>query len=383
MRIRHSLLVAAVFLLPGNANAEIARIPLVEGLVKVVAVEGPAGDSEQIVTVTRADSAIVEFTVIFRRMGANGPVSQTRTREVRREDLAKSNRRNNVFQTGDPPKFPGSTLTQISASTLAELKATGRSAYILGTWKNDDDDDEATRSFVSIPAGRKYFRGTLVRVERGVVPMSVVVNGQPTRLDTVHVKGRFTVGNDSVDIELWVLDDPLNPLILRHFRRRTLSQTIRIDFPVAEPLAAQLQFALAGGPGVIGGFGGGSGASGEGSAGGTCRASLSGIYFDFAQATLLPQSTGTLQAVADVMTANPGWSLRIEGHTDNVGGDAFNLALSQRRAAAVRDALIARFKVPAARLAATGFGLTKPVASNDSLDGRAANRRVELSRTCP
>ncbi|MCY7319187.1 MAG: OmpA family protein [Ramlibacter sp.] len=110
---------------------------------------------------------------------------------------------------------------------------------------------------------------------------------------------------------------------------------------------------------------------------------MSGIYFDFAQATLLPQSTGTLQAVAEVMTANPGWSLRIEGHTDNVGGGAFNLTLSQRRAAAVRDALIAQFKVPAARLAATGFGLTRPVASNGSLVGRAANRRVELSRTCP
>lgn len=381
MRIRLSLLVAAFFLVPSQASAEVTRIPLVEGLVEVSATRGPSGDREHILTVTRADSSIVEFTVIFREMGANGPITDTRTREVRREDLAKSNRRNGHFQAGDPAKFPGSTLNQLSASTLAELKATGRSAVILGTVGKGDA--EAESGFVAIPAGRKYFRGTLARVERGVVPMSVLVNGQPTRLDTIHVKGTLTVGNDSVDIEMWVLDDPLNPMILRHRHRSTVSQTIRFDFPVGEPLAIQLQFALAGGPGLIGGFGGGSGASGGGNAGGTCRASLSGIYFDFAQATLLPQSAGTLKSVADVMTANPGWSLRIEGHTDNVGGGAFNLALSQRRAAAVRDALIAQYKVPAARLAATGFGLTRPVASNDSLAGRAANRRVELSRTCP
>jgi len=382
MRIRLSLLVAAGLLLAAHANAQNTRIPLVEGLVEVIAVRSTSGDQEQIVAVTRADSAIVEFTVIFRRIGPNGPVNNTRMREVRREDLAKSNRRNGYFQVGDPLKFPGSTLHHLSSSTLAELKTTGRSDVIVGMVLGTGDN-EAASGFVVNPAGRKYFRGTFIRVEPGRVPISVVVNGTPTRLDTIHVRGKLSVGNESIDVEMWVMDDPLNPEILRFRTRKSVSQTVRFDFPVAEPLVAQLQFALAGGPGVIGGFGGGSGANGGGSAGGTCRASLSGIYFDFAQATLLPQSTGTLQAVAGVMTANPGWSLRIEGHTDNVGGGAFNLALSQRRAAAVRDALIAQFKVPGARLAATGFGLTRPVASNDSLDGRAANRRVELSRTCP
>ncbi|MEO8162113.1 MAG: OmpA family protein, partial [Arenimonas sp.] len=223
-------------------------------------------------------------------------------------------------------------------------------------------DAEAASDFAAITAGRKYFRGTLVRVEPGVVPISVLVNGKPTRLDTIHAKGVLTVGSDSVDMEFWVLDDPLNPLVLRGRQGRNFGQTIRLDFPVAKPKVAQLQAALAGG---------------------ACRTDLSGIYFDFAKATLLPQSAGALRAVADTMKANPGWTLRIEGHTDNVGTAAFNLDLSQRRAAAVREALIAQFKVPAARLAANGFGASKPVASNTSLDGRAANRRVELARTCP
>lgn len=358
---RFGLLLLALALPSLQVEAQIpVRIPLVQGLVQVAAVQRPSGDEEQVMTITRADGAIVEFTVLFRSMGSKGVVTNTRTREVRREDLARSNRRNLVFQDGDPPKFPGSTLGHLSSATLAELNATGSSAVILGTLTQAEAD--AASGFMAMPSGRKYFRGTLVRAEPGAVLISVLVNGMPTRLNTVHAKGKLTVGNDSVDIEVWVLDDPLNPMILRGRQGSNIGQTIRLDFPIAKPKVAQLQAALAGG---------------------ACRANLSGIYFDFAKATLLPQSASTLQAVANTMSANPGWSLRIEGHTDNVGTAAFNLDLSQRRAAAVRDALITQFKVPAPRLAASGFGATKPVASNASLDGRAANRRVEIARTCP
>lgn len=256
--------------------------------------------------------------------------------------------------------FPRSTLGQLSSATLAELKATGRAAVILGTVRNHEARE--ADGFALVPLGRKYFRVSLNRVEPGAVPLSVIVNGKPTRLDTIHAKGLLTVGDDKIDYEMWVLDDTLNPMVLRVWRGRTLTQTIRFDFPVTKPKEAQLQASLAGG---------------------ACRANLSGIYFDFAKATILPQSEGTLQAVAEMMVAQPRWSLRLEGHTDNVGTPAFNLDLSKGRAAAVRDALITQFKVPAARLSASGFGATKPVASNASLDGRAANRRVEIARTCP
>ena len=77
---------------------------------------------------------------------------------------------------------------------------------------------------------------------------------------------------------------------------------------------------------------------------------------------------------------NPAWKLSVEGHTDNVGGDAYNLDLSNRRAAAVKQALVERLQVAADRLTTTGFGASRPRETNDTLEGRARNRRVELVR---
>jgi len=73
-------------------------------------------------------------------------------------------------------------------------------------------------------------------------------------------------------------------------------------------------------------------------------------------------------------------SVAVEGHTDSVGTDAYNQRLSQRRAASVREYLVAH-GVSASRLSVAGFGEAKPVASNTTADGRAQNRRVELRVT--
>jgi outer membrane protein OmpA-like peptidoglycan-associated protein len=80
-----------------------------------------------------------------------------------------------------------------------------------------------------------------------------------------------------------------------------------------------------------------------------------------------------------LLNADAGLKLRVEGHTDNVGGKAANQALSDQRAAAV-VAWLASHGVTKARLAAQGFGDTKPVADNATEEGRAKNRRVELVR---
>ena len=87
-----------------------------------------------------------------------------------------------------------------------------------------------------------------------------------------------------------------------------------------------------------------------------------------------------LEEIAGVLKTNPDWKLTVSGHTDNVGGDAYNLDLSQRRAAAVKLALVTRYHIAPERLATDGFGATRPVATNDTLAGRALNRRVELTR---
>ena len=70
----------------------------------------------------------------------------------------------------------------------------------------------------------------------------------------------------------------------------------------------------------------------------------------------------------------------MNGHTDGIGGDQFNLGLSGRRSTAVKDALTKRYGVAATRLTTAGFGKSQPKDTNETLEGRARNRRVELVR---
>lgn len=110
------------------------------------------------------------------------------------------------------------------------------------------------------------------------------------------------------------------------------------------------------------------------------RISLYGIQFDTGSATIRPQSDASLAEVAKLLARNSGWKLAVIGHTDNVGGEAFNQKLSQQRAQAVTQALSDRHKVSPGRMRAQGMGMKQPVAPNDSEEGRAKNRRVELMR---
>jgi outer membrane protein OmpA-like peptidoglycan-associated protein len=110
----------------------------------------------------------------------------------------------------------------------------------------------------------------------------------------------------------------------------------------------------------------------------TGRVALYGIYFDFNKAEVKPESDTTLAEVAKLLQATPAMNLLVVGHTDNVGTFDFNLDLSQRRAAAVVEALAARFKVSRVRLKPFGVSFASPAASNQTDDGRGKNRRVEL-----
>jgi outer membrane protein OmpA-like peptidoglycan-associated protein len=110
------------------------------------------------------------------------------------------------------------------------------------------------------------------------------------------------------------------------------------------------------------------------------KVDIYGIYFDFASDRLKPESTPVLEEIAGVLKDNPAWTLTVNGHTDNVGGDPYNLDLSKRRAAAVKQALVTQYHVAPERLLTDGFGASRPVDTNDTLAGRARNRRVELTR---
>lgn len=105
---------------------------------------------------------------------------------------------------------------------------------------------------------------------------------------------------------------------------------------------------------------------------------VNGILFDTGKADIKSESAPALQEVAKLLKQNPALKVYVVGHTDNVGGLAANIDLSRRRAASVVQALTTQYGIPAARLQAYGDGPYAPVASNDSEDGRALNRRVEL-----
>jgi len=102
------------------------------------------------------------------------------------------------------------------------------------------------------------------------------------------------------------------------------------------------------------------------------------VLFDFDKSNVKPQYHGLLDEVVAVFKQNPGLRARIEGHTDNVGTAAYNQKLSMRRANAVMQYLVKK-GIAKDKLYCEGFGFSRPVASNDTKEGRALNRRVQFT----
>jgi OOP family OmpA-OmpF porin len=108
-----------------------------------------------------------------------------------------------------------------------------------------------------------------------------------------------------------------------------------------------------------------------------CGSVIHGITFAFDSAEIRPESGAVLTALHNGLRANKSAKILIEGHTSNEGTDAYNLALSERRAQAVVADLTKR-GLAAARLAAAGIGESRPIATNVDESGRSLNRRVEV-----
>ena len=111
----------------------------------------------------------------------------------------------------------------------------------------------------------------------------------------------------------------------------------------------------------------------------TGSVALYGINFDTGKATLQSGSEAMLGEIVKVLREHTDWKFEVQGHTDNVGAAAANLALSDQRAKAVVAWLVTN-GIDATRLVAKGYGDSQPVADNTSEDGRAKNRRVELKK---
>lgn len=206
--------------------------------------------------------------------------------------------------------------------------------------------------------------GTLQRVEPATVPVSILVNGKRQMVPAIHAHmDAVSLTTPGSGYDFWFLDDTSHAWILRSHSvehgKAGSQDLVRVDW-TDNDTKAQLATAMTT----------------------SCRAQVYGIHFATASAEVSPASTPTLDEIADLLRHQPSWRITIEGHTDSIGGPAYNQDLSQRRASAVKDTLIARYKIDGTHLSTAGFGLTRPVETNTTLAGRARNRRVELVRPC-
>jgi outer membrane protein OmpA-like peptidoglycan-associated protein len=268
------------------------------------------------------------------------------SRFVQSEDLRSARTMHYTYWSRDPEVFPGTT-PGVSAAIVNELRAKGAAAmtYVDVRLKN------------GLPIERKL-EGSVSRIGAGSDPFSIIVNGRRTELRVLHAKGRLGDARGAQDLEFHVLDDTENPLMLAVNTLGLSSRMTRIAFPRAAGSADSIERELE-----------------------ANRASdVYGIYFDFGSDVLRPESDRVLKEIADLMAKHRDWTLQVDGHTDNIGGGGANIDLSRRRAAAVKAALVQRFAIATARLSTGGFGAGRPKDTNETVEGRALNRRVELRR---
>ena len=317
------------------------RVPLAAGLTITAAVSHPAGDAEVILMVQSLAADAYRMTFSF-----DGPAEMGSSQAVRRvlmQDHREARTMRNWYGANDPETFPGTT-PFFSSAIINDLRREGSAKLTLLV---------ATSAATLAQTAVQALPGSVKRIEPTAVSVPMLVNGRMVDLPCIHARVDAGSGSLRRTADLYVLDDPDNPIILRWRDETRNSRILKLDFP-----AASIEREL------------------------TERRSTDvyGIYFGFASATIRPESERVLKEIADALLRNPAWKLRIEGHTDGLGNDAANLDLSKRRSAAVRAALVSRFKIDGGRLLAEGKGEVEPKASNDTADGRAQNRRVELIR---
>lgn len=281
-------------------------------------------------------------------------------KSVRQKDMEGAHKILFRFLQDDPENLPGLTIFHASKSMMQELTTTGSTAFVFANGPVGEDGLFSSKS-------RKYYRGSLKVIEANA-PLDVLINNMKMVVPTLHVHGHLTVGEFETDVDFWFSTDIDNPLIIRaQSGEGNWIQLVRVDDP---------QVVFVAGQGI-------SGSSiAEGLESSNCRAMAEGIYFDSGSSTLLAASNASLKNIAELLKAHADWSITVEGHTDNIGGEAYNLDLSNRRAAAVVAALTKQNPVSADHLLSQGFGETKPIDSNETPVGRAHNRRVELARKC-
>ena len=247
-----------------------------------------------------------------------------------------------VYETGEQPNMPevirGTLQFSMSAASFAALKKTGEThhRYL----------DLVTREARDV----NDIDGILKSEGKGT--FNIIVNDQKIEVPTIEATYRDDKKHHLIRVK--VLDDDRVPFMLDYYHP---GQTFFITYTkVSYPGEIEEQLAK------------------------KKRIDVYGIYFDFASDSIRPESEPILREIGAALASNKEWTLTINGHTDSVGTVASNRDLSERRSAAVKKALVERYKVDASRLSTNGFGSSQPKEPNDTDIGRARNRRVELIR---
>jgi len=313
------------------------------------------------------------------------------SRKILTADLQNSHEYAETFSEMQQPTLPNTTALGISSATFNDLVTKGEAEFsyhdvglkgalggLLGGIagmtdqmnKNNPNggaaEDQKTQQAMKDLQDMGKVKCAMKRAN-SIFAFPVLLNDERVQLPAIRTSCRAENGTLA---EFYILNDPQNPLSLTwKIGKSNRLQVVKLEYaPVTQ---------AAGG-------GGGAASSGakqlEQKLGQQEKVRIYGIYFDFASAEIKPQSKPTLDEIAEVMAAHPDWKLNVAGHTDNIGGDAFNLQLSQQRAEAVKTALVAQYKISADRLTTGGYGASSPVETNDTMEGRARNRRVELSK---
>jgi outer membrane protein OmpA-like peptidoglycan-associated protein len=401
-------------------------VPLCPGLTIVTAVNQTSGDYESIKTIESVGPQEVRLKYSSERPDADifaiGPVGLKQVvmhRTVLAQDLLSATSYQQVFLEDSEETIPGTTSIGTSAAVLDALRTKGEIELRIS---NAYSGLQLTADRNTRPNYYDYMTaGQLKRVGTGPVRIPVLVNDRPVELPAIQAQGDF-VGDRA---EFFFLDDDRNPLVLAF--RLGIGVIKPLD-PVSKELceaglkSAGPFFQLPGGgrcdrpaggdrdtlrvvkiayrcseapQPIAGGTGGGAGPGGGWLPGGaesggataleqalaeSGSVDVYSIYFSFNSDAIREESEPTLHEIAEVLRRRPDWTLRVNGHTDGIGGDEYNLDLSKRRAAAVKEALVTRHGIAAGRLTTAGFGKSQPKDTNDTLEGRARNRRVELVR---
>jgi outer membrane protein OmpA-like peptidoglycan-associated protein len=258
-----------------------------------------------------------------------------------------------------PALYPGVSRLLVPAHKFSELKSSGSTKLVFAWY----DYMDALTEWELIA-----WKGTLSRVEPDDVQFPLIINDERVNVPAIHVRANLKViesggkfGWRDQPADAYILDDPNTPVMLSWMMGEDMHQDdsfkvqlVRVTYPSDKPTIEQ-QLAK------------------------NRKAITWGINFDFNSDSIRPVSEPVLNEIAQAMADKRDWKLTVTGHTDNIGGHKYNQELSQRRSAAVKTALVERYHIDPNRLSTGGEGDSAPIDTNDTLEGRARNRRVELT----